>query len=85
MPYQSPNQGFAKNQVVRISPYDHLGKVKNDLARKALPYYSQVARVVESQVREVRHKTVSVYKVRVDDGTLLELTEDSLIPVHDGF
>ena len=74
---------FTKKQVVRISLYNHQGKVKNVLAKKALPYYSQVAEVVSFAIYEMGHKAVLVYKVKVDDGTILSLTEDCLMAVKD--
>jgi hypothetical protein len=74
---------FDINQVVRISPYDKKGRVKNNLARKAIPYFSQVAEVLNYDLYEMGSKVVIVYFVKVDDGTILQLTEDCLMTVSD--
>lgn len=74
---------FVINQVVRISPYDNKGRVKNNLARKAIPYFSRVAEVLNYDLYEMGSKVVIVYFVRADDGTILQLTEDCLMTVHD--
>ena len=74
---------FTKKQVVRISLYDHKGKVRNELAKKALPYFAQVAEVVNCDLYEMGSKVVVVYWVEVEDGTILQLTENCLIAVKD--
>ena len=76
---------FTKKQVVRISLYNHQGKVKNALAKKALPYYAQVAEVVKSDLFEIGHKVAIVYWIKADDGTIFQLTEDCLMAVNDMF
>ena len=74
---------FTKKQIVRISVYNSQGKPKNELARKALSYYSQVAEVVSSSMFEMGRKPILVYRVKADDGKILQLTEDCLMPVND--
>jgi hypothetical protein len=61
--------------------YDHKGKAKNDLARKALPYASQVGEVMSFTPYEMGHKPVIVYRVKAEDGTILQLIEDCLMQV----
>jgi hypothetical protein len=73
---------FALNQLVRICPYDKKGKVKNNLAQKALPYFSQVAKVLNYDLYEMGSKIVIVYFVKIEDDTILQLTEDCLIAVQ---
>ena len=72
---------FTKKQIVRISLYDHKGKAKNDLARKALSYSSQVAEVMSSTPHETGQATVIVYRVKAEDGSVLQLSEDCLMHV----
>jgi hypothetical protein len=72
---------YAKGQKVRISLHDSSGKVKNELARKSLRYYSQTAEVMSSALWEAAGVVVVVYRVRAEDGTALQLTEDSLMPL----
>jgi hypothetical protein len=67
---------FKQRQLVRISLHDHKGKVKNELARRALPYYAQVAEVLSVSIYEKGKNAVLVYRVNVEDGTIIEVTED---------
>ena len=76
---------FTNKQVVRISLHDTKGKPKNEFARKALPYFAQIAVVLSVAMYEKSGKVILVYKVRVEDGTVLKLTEDCLIAVKDRF
>jgi hypothetical protein len=72
---------FAPNQMVRISPFDKKGRAKNSLAQKALPYYSQVGEVLNYDLYELGSRIAIVYFVKVDDGTILQLTEDCLMAI----
>ena len=74
---------FTRRQVVRISLHDQRGKAKNKLARKALPYFAQTAEAMSYTLGEMSGKVVLVYKVRVDDGTVLQLTEDCLMTIKE--
>jgi hypothetical protein len=76
---------FSKKQVIRISLYNDKGKIKNELARKALPYYAQVAEIMSVNLYEQSGKPSLVYRVKMDDGTLVNLTEDCLMPINDQF
>jgi|WetSurMetagenome_2_1015567.scaffolds.fasta_scaffold41910_4 hypothetical protein len=76
---------FVRKQVVRLSLFDNKGKPKNDFARKALPYYAQVADILSIIPHEKSGKVILVYKVKLEDGVVLQLTEDCLIPVNDKF
>jgi len=67
--------------MVRISVHDRNGKAKNELARKALRYYAQTAEVLSSAPWEAEGEVVIVYRVKVEDGTTLQLTEDCLMPI----
>jgi hypothetical protein len=74
---------FKKKQLVRISLHDKKGEPKNDFARQALPYFAQVAEVLGVNLYEKSGKAFLVYKVKVEDGTILQLTEDCLMAVID--
>ena len=74
---------FNKHQIVRIAPYNEKGKPKNDFARSALPYFSQTAEVLSVNLYEKSDKALLIYRVKTEDGTVLPLTEDCLMAVHD--
>jgi hypothetical protein len=74
---------FSTNQFVRIWPYDKKGKIKNNLAAKALPYFSQIAEVLNYDLYEQGSRIVVVYFVKVSDGTILQLTEDCLMVIKE--
>lgn len=74
---------FTKGQVVRLSLHDHQGKAKDELAKKALRYFSQPATVMSVAPYEKGKRVVLVYKVRVEDGSVVQLTEDSLMEMKD--
>ena len=74
---------FAKKQVVRLALYNHHGKAKNELASKALPYFAQVAEVISCAPHEMGQVVILVYRVKVEDGSVLQLSEDCLMPVKD--
>lgn len=76
---------FTRKQIVRISLYNEKGKLKNELARKALRYYAQVAEVKSVNLYEKADKVSLVYKVKVEDGTILNLTEDCLMAVKEKY
>ena len=74
---------FSKGQAVRISLHDSRGKVKDELARKALAYFAQTATVVSCAPYEMGKKVILVYKVKIEGGPTLQLTEDCLMPLKD--
>jgi hypothetical protein len=74
---------YGKGQKVRISLHESSGKVQNELARKSLRYYSQTAEVISGALWEAGGAVVVVYRVRAEDGTILQLTEDCLMPLKD--
>jgi hypothetical protein len=69
---------FTKGQVVMLSLLDQEGRPKNDLARGCPSYYYAQSGVV---VNWVDTRTVFVYQVRMDDGNVLQFSEDCLMPV----
>lgn len=72
---------YAKGELVRTSLFDQKGRPKNDAARKCLSYYAQVGVVAGWFHYSVKGLTDFVYKVRMDDGKILQLTGDCLMPV----
>ena len=47
------------------------------------PYYAQLAEVVSCGIYEKGQKAVLVYKVKVDNGLIIPITEDCLMAVKD--
>jgi hypothetical protein len=73
---------FAKNEVVRISLYNAKGKFKNELAQKARRYFADIALVMGCSIFEKSGRPVLVYRVKAEDETTVELTEDCLMPIE---
>jgi len=72
---------FHRGQVVMISRDNERGEVVNDLARKAVSYFAKPGVLVTCKRYSTR--PLLVYGVKMDDGTILQLTEDCLVPVRD--
>jgi hypothetical protein len=72
---------FTKNQVVKISLYDQEGRFKNDLAKRCIAYAAKPGVVGSWGFYFLNGATALVYHVRMDDGKVLLLTEDCLMPV----
>jgi hypothetical protein len=70
---------FTKGQAVMLSLLDQEGQPKNDFARVCPSYYHAQSGVV---ARWVDTGTIFVFQVRMDDGAMLQLTEDCLVPVN---
>lgn len=73
---------FHKNQLVELSLYDVEGEVKNEFARRAMPYYDQAGVLVKCQRYIVADIPMLVYSVKSDDGIILKLPEDCLFEVR---
>ena len=74
---------FTKGQVVRVSLCRQDGQVKNELARKCLRYSSECGTVSSWGLYFLDSGTRLVYHVRMNDGKVLLVTEDCLVPVKD--
>ncbi len=74
---------FTKGKLVTVSLYGQDGQVKNDLAKKCLPYSEKSGTVSSWGFYFLGSGTRLVYHVRMSDGRVLLLTEDCLIPVND--
>ena len=74
---------FTKGQSVRVSLYAQDGEVRNDLARKCLRYSSECGTVSSWGFYFLDIGTRLVYHVRMNDGKVLLVTEDCLVPVKD--
>ena len=72
---------FTKNQVVTVSLYDQQGRFRNDLAKKCIAYSTKPGVVGSWGFYFFSGSTALVYHVRMDDGKVLLLTEDCLVPV----
>ena len=72
---------FTKNEVVMISLYDEEGKVINDLAKKCIRYLAKTGVVGSWGIYLLNGVSRLVYHVRMDDGKVLLVTEDCLMPV----
>ena len=72
---------FTKNQVVMISLYDEDGEVINDLAKKCIRYLARTGVVGSWGIYLLNGVSRLVYHVRMDDGKVLLVTEDCLMPV----
>jgi hypothetical protein len=73
---------FARNEVVRISLYSAAGKFKNELAQKARRYFADIGLVESCSIFERYGWPVLVYRVKAEDGTIIELTEDCLMALE---
>jgi hypothetical protein len=68
-----------KGQVVMVSCFNERGQVRNEFARKALPHYAKVGVLVSC--RRDATRSLLVYGVKMDYGSMLQLTEDCMVPV----
>jgi hypothetical protein len=75
------NPKYNKKDLIRISPFDQNGRPKNEFARKAIPYVSQVAEILSVNLYEKAHKPILVYRVKTEEGSVVLLTEDCLMAV----
>jgi hypothetical protein len=73
---------FARNEVVRISLYSAAGKFKNELAQKARRYFADIGLVESCSIFERYGWPVLVYRVKAEDGAIIELTEDCLMALE---
>jgi hypothetical protein len=73
---------FARNEVVRISLYSATGKFKNELAQKARRYFADIGLVESCSIFERYGWPVLVYRVKAEDGVIIELTEDCLMALE---
>ena len=71
------NPKFGKHEVVKVSLYDS-GRLKDDLARKAIPYDGQVGAVIGRRYYSILGRTGFVFNVKMNDGNLIRLSEDCL-------
>jgi hypothetical protein len=76
------NPKFAHNEVVRISLYSAAGKFKNELAQKARRYFADIGLVESCSIYERSGWPVLVYRVKAEDGAIIELTEDCLMALE---
>jgi len=74
---------FIRRQLVRVALYNEKGKPKNKLAAKSIKYCAQVGEVADWGMLNVKGVRKLAYRVKMDDGNILTLTEDCLMPVND--
>ncbi len=72
---------FATGQLVMVAPFNGKGKPKNDLAKKSAKYCAHTGTVVSVGLSTTKGITGLVYRVRVEGGTVVHLTEDCLFKV----
>ena len=72
---------FAMGHLVMIAPFNQKGKPKSDLANKSAKYYAHTGVVASVGLPGKKSITGFVYRVKMEDGNVLELTEDCLFRV----
>lgn len=73
---------FHYHQPVRLALNNVEGEVKNEFARRAMPYFAQVGVLVRCQRYTVAGVPMLVYSVKFDDGKVVKLPEDCLFEIR---
>ncbi len=75
---ETPKPKFHKGQLVQIGTRNEKGEFLNEWARRAEPYSAKLGDLVRCQRYLIGGVPLLIYSVKMEDGTILKVTEDCL-------